>query len=159
MKRHRRPNHLLPQRQLPNDCLMCFGITYLVVVLVTLIIMAVVNPYTDLKYPHINNPASTPRHQAPRPQILTPSKAYSDKMALLIAADRSGNIYVDNKSINLYELRKLVMQHHKIGSGKVYIKADQTLKWGWVKEIIRTCTDSGIEEISLLIRKYRRPIY
>jgi biopolymer transport protein ExbD len=159
MNKRRRSNLSLPQRQLSNDCLMGFGIAYLVVVLVTFIIMAVVNPYTDLKYPRINNPASSPGHQIPLSQILKPSKAYSDKAALLIAANWSGNIYVDNKRINLYELRKLVIQHHRIGSGKVYIKADQTLTWGRVMEIIRICADSGAKEISLLIREYRRPVY
>jgi len=133
---------------------MPFGIAYLVVVLVTLSIMAVVNPNWDLKYPHILTPGRYSDYHLS--QYLKPSKAYSEKNALLIAADRSSNIYVDNERLTLDDLKELLRRHTRIGSGKVYLKADESCKWDLVMTIIRTCADYGIEEVSLLVagRRY-----
>ena len=154
MNRRRQFNRFYLQRQRPEDCLMPFGIAYLVVVIVTFSIMAVVNPNWDLKYPHILTPGRYRDYHLS--QYLKPSKAYSEKNALLIAADRTGNIYVGNRIITLDDLRNLVMKHMKRGSGKVYIKADEACKYGRLMEIIRTCIDSGAKNISLLVagRRY-----
>ena len=149
MNRHRSSIRISLQRQLPNDCLTRFGIVYLVIILVTLIITAVVGSNWDLKYPHIKTPGRYGDYQLGK--FLNPSNAYSDKTALLIAADRSGNIYVDNKSLTLDELRDSVRRYMKDGSGNVYLKADEACQWDLVMGIILICADSGAEEVSLLV--------
>ena len=149
MNRRRQFNRFYLQRQRPEDCLMPFGIAYLVVVIVTFSIMAVVNPNWDLKYPHILTPGRYRDYHLS--QYLKPSKAYSEKNALLIAADRTGNIYVDYKLVTLNELKELLKRHWSVGGEKVYLKADESCKWDSVMAIIHMCADSGAEEVSLLI--------
>ena len=149
MNRHRRSTRLLLHRQLPNDWLTRFGIVYLVVILITLIVTAVVGSNWDLKYPHIKTPGRYSNYQLGK--FLDPSKAYSDRTALLIAADRSGNIYVDNKTITLDELSNLVTRYMTNGGGKVYLKVDEACQWDLVMKLILMCTDSGAEKVSLLV--------
>jgi biopolymer transport protein ExbD len=149
MHKHRHSTRMLIQNQLPYDWLARFGIVYLLVILITLIIAAVVGSNWDLKYPHIKTPGRYSNYQLGK--FLNPSNAYSDKTALLIAADRSGNIYVDNKTITLDELSNIVTRYMTNGSGKVYLKVDEACQWDLVMKLILMCTDSGAEKVSLLV--------
>ena len=147
----------LDRREAIKAVLSNFAFVYLGVVLVTLIIAGLVGNNLDIKYPHIQSPYLQFRYQVPLSKIAKPSKAYSDKMGILVAADRIQNVYVNYRIITINELRLLVKHNRTFGSGRVYIKADHALSYGFVRTIMNECANSGAREIRILLED--RPYY
>jgi len=77
--------------------------------------------------------------------------------AMIIAITRDGKIFFGLEQVIPDDLPVVIRERINQGSEKkVYIKADERAKYGWVAEVLDNVRSAGIEKIGFLVYEKRR---
>jgi len=81
------------------------------------------------------------------PRVVTKEAVKYDTLEVAISSDSA--IYINNKILNMQELKVLLNQAAKV-KGAVLIKADRRVPLDKIVEIWDMCRDSGITQINIV---------
>lgn len=81
----------------------------------------------------------------------THEKIDVDPRSVMVALDSSGNLFVNEAKIQRSEIRERLPQLLNVKEvDEVYLKADKSLPYGVVMEVMASIRDAGIEKIGMV---------
>ena len=79
-------------------------------------------------------------------------RAANREDALIVAVERTGDVWLSNEKIAPKSLPQAVLEGLKKGAErKVYVRADVRAKYGRVREVLELVRSTGIENVAFLV--------
>jgi len=82
-------------------------------------------------------------------------KASGESDAIVIALNRSGNLFLKKQQITEADLYRYLTERYAGGeiNRTVYLRADETLEYGRVVQVVDGCRQAGVDRIGLMAEK------
>ncbi len=76
------------------------------------------------------------------------------KPRLVVTVAQGGDIYVNDKRVNIHALPALLKQQVPAGKHTIYVRADERVPWGMLAQVMDEIKRGGLQRVSLVTQPY-----